>query len=340
MPKKKKSTIKDIAEELGVSKSLVSFVLNGKSKEKRISEVMTKKVLEVAKNLNYKPNYLAKSLRTGKSHTIALIIADISNPFFAKFARFLEIEASNYNYKVIFANSDEKKDKFAEELAVLKNRQVDGFILIPPIGSEAELLALQKQNIPFVIVDRYFKKVDSHAVIINNYQAGYGATLRLMENNRKKIAILNVNNRLLTMKQRVKGYKDALKKNGLSVNPALIKQLKFSHEKHLIMQAIQEILEEGADGLFFTTSKLTILGIECLRELGVHIPEDISVISFDDLDAYKITYTPISAIVQPIEQMSKEAISILMKMIEGNYVNGKQKNIVFDVDFVFRASCV
>lgn len=340
MPEKKKSTIKDIAEELGVSKSLVSFVLNGKSKEKRISETMTKKVLQEAERINYKPNYLAKSLRTGKSHTIALIIADISNPFFAKFARFLEIEASKYNYKVIFANSNEKKGKFAAELGVLKNRQVDGFILTPPIGSEKELLALQKQKMPFVIVDRYFKGVDSHTVIINNYQAGYEATLRLIKNDRKKIAILNVNDQLLTMKQRVEGYRDALKKNNIAINPVLIKQLKFSHEKKLIMKAIQEIIKEGADGLFFTTSKLTILGIECLRDLGIRIPEDISVISFDDLDVYKVTFTPISAVVQPIEEMSKEAIRILMKMIEGDYANGEHKNIVFDVDFVYRESCV
>ena len=249
----RKSTIKDIADELGVSKALVSFVLNGKSKEKRISEEMTKKVLDTAIKLNYKPNYLAKSLRTGKSHTIALIIADISNPFFAKFARHIEIEASKYNYKLIFANSDEKKDKFSAELEVLKNRQVDGFILIPPIGSEKELQQLQKDKIPFVVVDRFFKKVKTHTVIIDNYTAGYEATMRLVQNQRKNIAILNVNNQLFTMKQRVKGYKDALKQNGIAINTALIKQLKFSHDKNLIMQAIQEIIQEGADGILFTT---------------------------------------------------------------------------------------
>ncbi|MDA7855436.1 LacI family transcriptional regulator, partial [Cyclobacteriaceae bacterium] len=105
MSKNKKTTIKDIADELGVSNALVSFVLNGKNKEKRISDKMTKKVLDVARQMNYKPNYLAKSLRTGKSQIIALIIADISNPFFAKFARHIEIEASKYKFKVVFANS-------------------------------------------------------------------------------------------------------------------------------------------------------------------------------------------------------------------------------------------
>lgn len=340
MPKKKNCTIQDIADELGVSKSLVSFVLNGKSKEKRVSDQMSQKVMEVAMRMNYKPNYLAKSLRTGKSHTIALIIADISNPFFARFARFLELEASKYNYKVIFANSDEKREKFASELSVLKNRQVDGFVLIPPIGSEAELQALRKQKVPFVIVDRMFTGVDSHVVIVDNYKAGYEATKRLIQNNRKRIAILNVNNGLITMSQRVEGYLDALRDHGIAVDNKLIKQLKFSHEKKSVMKSIDEVVEEGVDALFFTTSKLTILGIECLRERGVLIPAQVAVISFDDLDAFKVTFTPISAVVQPVEQMSKRAIQLLIREIEGEANENMEKNNVFDVDFVFRESCI
>ena len=336
----KKTTIKDIADQLGVSKALVSFVLNGKAKEKRVSDAMAKKVFDMAKRLDYTPNYIAKSLRTGRSQTIALIIADISNPFFAKFARHLEDEASKHNYKVIIANSDEKKEKFKAELDLLKNRQLDGFILIPPIGSEKELLKLKKQKIPFVVVDRSFEKVESHTVIINNFQAGYRATERLIKNNRKNIAILNVNSQLVTMHQRVQGYQDALAKNGLTANQALIKQLQFSHDKDLIKKAIEEILEAGADALFFTTGKLTILGIECLKELGARIPEDISVISFDDMDAYRVAYTPISAVVQPLEDMSKEAIRILVDMIENEQSNDQFENIMMDVNFVYRESCI
>ena len=301
---------------------------------------MTKKVLAVAKKLNYKPNYLAKGLRTGRSLTIALIIADISNPFFAKFARYLEIEASQYNYKVIFANSDEKQSKFAAELEFLKNGQVDGFILTPPIGSEKELRALKKEGIPFVVLDRYFEDVKTHTVVINNYQAGFDATQRLIENNRKNIAILNTNQQLHTMSQRVKGYEAALEANGVKIRSRLIKHLRFSHDKASIMKVIKSIISSGADGLLFTTSKLALLGIECLRELDVRIPEDMSVISFDDMDAYRICYSPISAVVQPIEKMSKEAIRILMKVIEGEPRSNKYKHVMLDVDFVYRASCL
>lgn len=335
----KPSTIKDIAEKLNVSTSLVSFVLTGKSKEKRISEKMTKMVLEVAKSMNYKPNYLAKGLRTGRANTIALIVADISNPFFARFARYLDLEASKLGYKVIIGNSDEEKKKFEMELDILKNGQVDGFILFPPIGSEKELLSLTKQKIPYVVIDRIFKGVDCHSVIINNYQAGYEATIKLLNNNRKKIAVVNVNQQLFTMQQRVKGYKDALKDRGIDVNPSLIKHLRFSHEKKRVMQAIMELKNEGAEGILFTTSKLGLLGIECLRDLNVKIPGQMAVISFDDLDAFKVTFTTISAVVQPIEQMSKDAVCLLNNMINGKYGEGEYENIVNEVNLILRESC-
>jgi LacI family transcriptional regulator len=336
MPKQR--TIKDIAEQLNVSTSLVSFVLTGKSKEKRISEEMTRKVFEVAKSMNYKPNYLARGLRTGRADTIALIVADISNPFFARFARFLEIEASKFGYRFIIGNSDEEKEKFAMELDILKNGQTDGFILFPPIGSEKELRELNKQKIPYVVMDRVFNGVQSHSVIINNYQAGFEATIKLLKNKRKKIAVLNVNQQLVTMQERVKGYKAALQQNGIEVLPSLIKNLKFSHEKKRIMKAISELIVEGVDGILFTTSKLGVLGIECLKELKVAIPDQIAVISFDDLDAYKVAYTSISAVVQPIEQMSKDAIRILLNMINGKYGDGEYENIKHDVGFILRES--
>ncbi|MCB9219676.1 MAG: LacI family DNA-binding transcriptional regulator [Ignavibacteriales bacterium] len=336
---KKRTKISDIAKRLGVSTALVSFVLNGKSKEKRISDEMSKKVVETAKKMSYKPNSLAKGLRTGKSNTIGLILADISNPYFAKLARFIEIEATKYNYRVIFSNSDEDNEKFATQLEVLIDEHVDGFILTPPIGSEKELISLQKREIPFVIIDRVFKNVKSHSVIIDNFQSGYHATKRLIKNNRKNIAVVNVNNQLSIMRQRVEGYKKALIDSNIDVDTNLIKNLKFSHEKKLVMNAIQDLILKNADAILFTTNKLGVLGIECLRELGKKIPNDFAIISFDDTDAYKVACTPISAIVQPVETMSKEAIRILQKMIEGNYVHGKYENIMLDVDFVFRESC-
>ncbi len=334
-----KSTIKDIAKQLGVSTSLVSFVLNGKSKEKRISDEMTAKVLKVAKKMNYTPNYLAKSLRHGKSRTLGLIVADISNPFFANLTRHIEIEAFKYNYHVILGNSDENLSKFSNQLKVLKNGQVDGFIITPPHGSEKEIIELQEQNIPFVIIDRIFNIPNTHSVMIDNHKASYKATERLLANNRKNIALINIIPELIHMKQREDGFLDALKDNGIPINHSIIKHLDFSHQKDVLMEAIKDVIQKQADAILFTTNKLGLMGVECLKELNVDISNKMSVISYDDPIAFKVSYTPISAIVQPIEQMSKDAVRILMNTIENKYNGDIIENIELDVDFIFRASC-
>jgi len=336
----RRKTITDIANELGVSVSLVSFVLNGKSKEMRISKEMTAKVLEMAESMNYRPNYLAKSLRTGKSRTIGVILADISNPFFASLARFIEIEAFKHDYMVVFSSSDENKSKFATQLNILKERYVEGLILTPPIGSEKLLLGLIKDGIPYVILDRLFPEVKASSVIINNHTAAYNATVRLIKFNRRRIALLNTNKQLVSMHQRAEGYADALVQHGFTIDPSVIKHLKFSHEKPPIMKAIKEIVEQKADAILFTTNKLGITGIECIRELGLSIPEDLAVISFDDTDAYRISSTTISAIKQPLEKMSKEAIRILFSMINDEKPDREPEKIQLKVEYISRNSCI
>jgi LacI family transcriptional regulator len=336
----RRKTITDIANILGVSVSLVSFVLNGKSKEMRISKEMTAKVLEMAESMNYKPNYLAKSLRTGKSRTIGVILADISNPFFASLARFIEIEAFKHDYMVVFSSSDENKSKFAIQLNILKERHVEGLILTPPIGSEKLLSGLVEDGIPYVILDRLFPEVKASSVIINNHTAAYDATVRLINYNRRRIALLNTNRQLVSMQQRAEGYADALVRHGFTPDPSIIKHLKFSHETSPIMRAIKEIVEQKADAILFTTNKLGITGIECIRELGLSIPEDLAVISFDDTDAYRISSTTISAIKQPLEKMSKEAIRILFSMINDEKTDREPENIQLKVEYISRNSCV
>jgi LacI family transcriptional regulator, galactose operon repressor len=334
-----KKTINDIAKQLGVSNTLVSFVLNGKNKEKRISDEMTSKVLELAKSMNYTPNYLAKSLRHGKTNTLGLFVGDIANAYFGKLARHIEIEASKFGYKVIFSNSDEDLSKFKSQLEVLKNGQVDGFILVPPAGSEKELLKLKHEKIPFVVVDRIFENVFSHSVTIDNYQASYDATEYLIKNNRKNFALINNINELANMKRRGEGFYDALKNNGIAVNKSLIKHLNYSHDPNYIMEATRDIVKNGADAILFTNSQLGVLGLECLKELRVNISNSMSIISFDDSIAYELFSPTISAIRQPIEQMSKEALRILIDIIENKYIDGKYENIVLDSEIIIRESC-
>jgi LacI family transcriptional regulator len=335
----KKITSKDIAEELGISRSVVSFVLNGKNKEMRISDKLTKRVLEHVEARNYQMNYVAQSLKTGKTLTIGLIVADIANPFFAKIARQVELEATKKGYSVIYCSSNENKKTFVKQLGNLKNRQVDGLILTPPINSDKVLTALRAQNFPFVIIDRISEDISVSSVNIDNIKAAYDATVRLIKNGKKKVALVNVNNKLATMRHRTEGYVDAITNAGGNINPGLIRQLKFSNVAEDVNKAVQEVILNGADAIVFTTNKLGILGLQAINNLGKRIPEDISVISFDDTDAYAVAKTSITAIKQPVEVMCKEAVRILMESIGNEEFKSQAEQMTLDVDFIVRESC-
>jgi LacI family transcriptional regulator len=336
---KKKITSKDIAEELGVSRSVVSFVLNGKNKEMRISDKLTERVLKHVGARNYQMNHLAQSLKTGRTMTIGLIVADIANPFFAKIASKVEIEATKKGYSVIYCSSNENKKTFKAQLDNLRNRQVDGVILTPPINSEKILTLLSAQNFPFVIIDRLLEDLSISSVNINNNKAAYDATMRLINNGRKNVALINVNNELITMRQRTKGYIDAITNSGMKVNPKLMQQLKFSNVVEDVNKAVKAVIFNNADAIIFTTNKLGILGLQAINAMKKRIPEDISVISFDDTDAYAVAKTSITSIKQPVEEMCEEAVRILMKSITNNEIKTQPEQVILDVDFIVRESC-
>ena len=155
--KKQRHSIKDIASALNVSVTTVSFIINGKAKEKRISEKVTKKVLAYIDEINYKPNQLAQSLRTGQSKIIVFMVEDISNYFFARLARIIEDIAYEKGYKVLFCSNDNEDKKSEELIALFKDRQVDGYIIIPSSGIKGTIKNLLDENIPLILFDRYFE---------------------------------------------------------------------------------------------------------------------------------------------------------------------------------------
>ena len=164
----KKISLKDIAEAAGVSTALVSFVLNGKKKEYRVGEETAQRILKIANEMNYQPNLAAKSLRSGKTKTIGLVVSDISNPFFSQLARVLEDEATKRGYTVLFGSSDEDKDKMTRVVSNLINKGVDGLIIVPCDNSEKSIASLVNNNIPIVLFDRYFPEINVSYVALKD----------------------------------------------------------------------------------------------------------------------------------------------------------------------------
>ncbi len=337
----KKTSLNDIAQQLGVSKTLVSFVLNGKGKEFRISDDICKKVIDLAKELNYQPNRIAQGLRTGKTNTIGLIIADIANQFFGKLGREIEQEAARHGYRVIFCSSDENPEKSKQQIAMLQQSQVDGFIISPPMNSEEQIRSLSKSNIPYVLIDRYFPEIESNYIVIDNFDAAYRATSHLLKLGRKRIANLTVNLDLVIMKERTEGYKQALRDAGVEIDENLVKVLPFTHDNKDIDRTIKDLVgkrnNKKADAILFSTSKLGIMGIECISALGLKIPEDLAIVSFDDPDAYRICVSPVTVINQPLKEIGKMAVQVLLNKIK--HPIAKNQTITLKTDFIIRKSC-
>lgn len=339
----KRTSLDDIAKHLGVSKTLVSFVLNGRGKEFRISDEICQRVMDVAKELNYQPNRIAQGLRTGKTKTIGLIIADIANPFFGKLGREIEQEAARHGYRVIFCSSDENPENSGQQISMLQQSQVDGFIISPPMNSEEQILSLSKSHVPYVLIDRYFPEIECNFIVVDNFDAAYQATNHLLKLGRKKIANITVNLDLVNMKARTDGYKKALADASVDIDENLIKVLPFSHDNKDVSRAIKELIGNRnnlkADAILFSTSKLGINGIECISSLGLKIPEDIAVVSFDNADAYKICVSPVTVVGQPLKEIGKTAVHILLNEISHPNATPKFQKITLKTEFIVRKSC-
>ena len=165
--------------------------------------------------MNYRTNQIARSLKTNKTNTIGLILADIANPFSAALARVIEDVADKYGYTVIFGSSDENPEKYRKILDALVNRQADGLILSPPEHAQAQIKDLQQQQIPFVLIDRYFPGIETNYVVLDNYKAAFDATMHLIDCGHKRIGMINYASSLFHLQERTRGYQPALTKKVL-----------------------------------------------------------------------------------------------------------------------------
>lgn len=310
-------SIKDIAKQAGVSPTTVSFVLNGKAKEKRISDQVSKKILKIANKLKYKPNQLARGLRTGKTKTLGLIVEDIANNFWANVAKVVEDEADKHGYKVLYGSTEDNSEKAKGLLEVLKYRQVDGYIITPTKNMEKEIELLKMVRKPVVLMDRYLPNVDSHYVVVDNYQGAFDATAHMVAQGYKKIGIITTTSDQVQMKQRMDGFVAALKKHGIPFNKNIVKKLPFEMDRAGHTQEITKYLKSTkVDAIFFATNYLGIYGIESIRSLGLRIGPDVGMVSFDDHDLFRLHSPSITCVSQPIGEIGRQIVNVLMKELD------------------------
>jgi len=324
---KKKLSIVDLAKQLSISPTTISFILNGKAQEKRISTELVDRVLKLIEEVGYKPNSLAQSLRTGKTMIIGLMVENIANPFFANIARLIEEKAYKNGYKIIYCSTDNDSEKTRELLRVFQDRHVDGYIICAPEGIEKDVNNLIDNGSPVVLFDRYLPDTKADYVVIDNYGSTYQAVTHLIENGYKNIAFVTLDSLQMQMQDRLRGYEAALSEHGLHHH---IKEISFLQNEETMNRHIASFFERKPqlDAVVFGANYIGISGLKVIKKLGINVPNDLAIVTFDDHTLFELHTPSITAISQPIEEISEKLITMLLSRLDKI---PKVKKIQFEV---------
>jgi LacI family transcriptional regulator len=316
----------------------VSYVLNGKQKEARVSAEMAKKIRKAAKELNYQPNLIAKSLKMGKTKTIGLIVADISNPFFSSIARIIEDEAKKQGYVVIFGSSDERSNKQNDLIDALLRRLVDAFIIAPVAGTEEQIENIISKGVPVVLMDRYFPELNVDCVHIDNFNAACKAVKQLIRNNRTRIGMVAYDTTQSHMQERKQGYKAVLKEEKIRFRKEWLVEASYQNIEKDVAAKLKGLLSPlKVDALFFATNSLAVAGLKEITKMGIKVPDELAIISFDENDAFDFFYSPVTYISQSLSDIGKETVKLILERLHSQ--SKERSNVIVEAQLIVRKSC-
>ncbi len=330
-------TIKEIAERCGVSITTVSRVLNNKGDS--ISEKTKERIFRVVDELNYVPNAVARSMVTKRTNNIALIVPDISNPFFADIAKGAERTCVNRGFHLFLCNSDMDKEVEKEYIRVLRKRLVDGMIITTQNTEEYDVIfeEMLEDNYPFVFIERYSDKLaDVPGVFAGNMDGAYNITKHLIELGHKDIAFITGPLVTSNARYRLEGYQRALKDHDLPVNPKLIRNGNYKvaggyrETKTLLEQNIQ------FSALFASNDLMAFGAYQAVKEYGLEIPEQLSIVGFDNIDMPGVIEPQVTTMDIPAYEMAVKAVTILLDLIEGR--TPKESKVYYPLKLVNKGS--
>ena len=327
----KSITIKDIAREAGVSIALVSFVMNNRieanGKQKyRVSPATRDRIMEVAARMNYQPSSAARMLRKGRTHVIGVILSDMGNIFYGTIAKELEKIATRNNYTLLFGSSEEDPERFSRLVKSFMEKDVEGFIVVPTMGSGPSMQKLMDSGIPFVVIDRYHPDYNVPTVVTDNSDATRLAVHDLQEQGARKICMVSYAMRISSMTDRENRFRDLLG------DDAPIFTMGFSTVDADADKVADEIIAGGYDGVISSSNVLTVALLKSLMRRGVKVQEDVKIVSFDFSNVYGIFNPPIRYVLQPLSQIASESAEFLFYLIEkkqkGEDISGIKDKII------------
>ncbi len=309
------STIRDVAERAGVSTATVSHILNG---TRHVSDKLKERVRQAMVELNYKPNALARSLRQKKTCTLGIIVPDSANPYFAEVARGVEDACFDQGYNVILCNSDTDLEKEALYIKVLVEKQVDGICLVAASSQTIEkyLDAAPQLQIPMVLIDRENPNIVADSVVVENTAGGIKAVEHLLSLGHQRIGCITGPPDLMNSQKRSDGYRQAIQQAGLPLDKSLVVEGDFRYEggydatKHLLS------LTNPPTAVFACNDLMAVGAISAVVSLGLSVPEDVSIVGFDDIHLAVFANPSLTTVVQPKHEMGVMAAQILLQRIK------------------------
>lgn len=326
-------TLKMVAERAEVSVNTVSRAINNKSD---IKEETKKRILEVTRELGYVRNDTAVALRTKKTGTIGVVIADNRNPFYAEVLNGMEEAAREKNYHIILANTQRDYKKEEEAINLLLAKRVDGLLITPVQDRDDDIRNLIDANIPFVVVGRDFENIQVDAIYNDEIKGGFLATEYLIKKGHKRIALIDGFLYKSPAKARLEGYKRALNKYNLPLDDSLVSVGDINMEDGY--ERTRQMLEKDLDfTAIFTYNDMMAFGsMQAIKERGLRIPEDIGLVGYDDIPYSSLISPPLTTIRLKKQELGVESVKLLFSRING--IRKKTKKIMLDVEIIVRGT--
>ena len=323
------STIRDVAERAGVSTMTVSRVLNNSG---YASQETRSRVEAAIAEIGYIPNTLARSLRFKKTKMLALILTDITNPFFTTLARGVEDAASAQGFNVIFCNTDESESKQAEYLIALVQKRVDGVLLVPAASSAEPVAFLRDQKVPVVLLDRRVPDCSVDSVRCDSEAGAYELVRLLIRLGHRRIAVLAGPENVSTAQERVAGCRLALAEAGLALDTALIFHDAYSHAGGQRMAQRMLALQPKPTAVFAANNFIAMGAYGALTDAGLRVPQDVAMVTFDDWPPGMVVDPFFTVVAQPAYEMGYKATVLLLSRLSGEITSGCQDMVLpFDL---------
>ncbi|GAB4515257.1 MAG: substrate-binding domain-containing protein [Anaerolineae bacterium] len=327
-------TIYDIARESGVSYSTVSRVLNG---FEYVKDVTRERVLAAAERLGYVANLQARSLAGGKSNVIGLLVPKIDNSYITEIVAGIDDELANNDLNLMMYTTHRHSGKEKQFVNTILGSMTDGLLLLVPLATGTYVQALRERQFPYVLIDQHDSESESSEVLATNYQGAYEATSYLIQLGHQRIAFITGLVELYSTHERLAGYKAALRENGLSFYPEYVVRGDFWEIE--AYRATQELLAlPNRPTAIFAANDLTAMGaMNALRDHHLSVPEDMSIIGFDDISSAALTNPRLTTVRQPLEQMGRSAVELLLEQIRNP--ERPKRRVTLATELIVRGSC-